>query len=144
MSVALPTLLHNGCLHSLDPPHRSVLLKLPCNPAVSLRSMILAFRSELTHQPEFYFRCVGRLADEGWTPGEVTPSAGFSYLIAGLDYFSVFHEASPGIHHSDIVYGVVSHIPRLLQIGVCSQSDRMPNHGPPKRQKAYFITYKIV
>ena len=65
--------------------------------------------------------------------GEVTPSAGSSDLSARL--VSLHHESSPSMYRCDDVFEVDSHAPCLDQIGVCPQSDQMPDHGLPMKQQ---------
>ena len=66
--------------------------------------------------------------------GEATPDADSSDPSASLVSLPVIHESSPGRRRREDVLD--SHTPRPAQIGVCPQSDQMPDHGPPMRPQA--------
>ena len=64
--------------------------------------------------------------------GEATPDADSSGLSASPVSLPVIHEFVPGRCRREDVSD--PHAPRPAQIGVCPQSDQMPDHGPPMRQ----------
>lgn len=88
------------------PPHRPVLLKLPCDTATHLVYLTLTFRLEQTRRLERYLKGVRRPANEGWpygrsVPHALPPSERPYDFSADLASFLLIDGYSPGLFCSE-------------------------------------------